>query len=276
MFKYSGNSLCFDVGERYFGEQDRGVSPSGASDQLSFLTAKALLGEPERYRCAEIVFCPSVIFTEEVLFTLTGAHYARMVLHREGRETELDHATVYKAHSGDTLTLGGLQKGFRLYLFATPLTAANAYRIGLSRGPFTRWFEAPPRKVRVMKGPEHGYLNDKRAFLNRVWKISTESNRMGIRLRGEALPGRSYDIVSSAVDDGTIQLTPSGPVVLLRERQTTGGYPRIFQAANVDIDTLAQYPVGTGVAFDLIGMDEAKALLEERQKQITAFKKAFL
>ena len=78
------------------------------------------------------------------------------------------------------------------------------------------------------------------------------------------------------MDDGTIQLTPSGPVVLLRERQTTGGYPRIFQVANVDIDTLAQHPVGMGVTFDLIGMDEAKALLVERQKQIMAFKEAFL
>lgn len=64
-------------------------------------------------------------------------------------------------------------------------------------------------------------------------------------------------MISQPVTDGTIQLAPSGPIVLLRHRQTVGGYPRIANVIEADINKLSQFPPNTKVKFKLVSLDEA-------------------
>ncbi|MDX1296375.1 MAG: hypothetical protein R3302_08905 [Sulfurimonadaceae bacterium] len=272
MFKIAAGGLWFEVGERDYGRQDCGISPKGASDQLSFIVARTLLGDPADYRCVEIIAPSAITFTQEVTFCVTGAHYSHLKLNG----LEIPPNTIHKALEGDTLTFGTLLHGFRTYLFATASCPVNGIRIGKSRGSYETWFGNIPKRIRVFKGPEYKYLQEPDSFFNRSWNISQNSGRMGIRLDGKQLNATRYDIVSSAVDDGTVQLTSSGPIVLMRERQTTGGYPRVFQMAQVDIDLLAQYPLRAHVAFERIERHEALRLLKERHEQIQRFRNALL
>jgi allophanate hydrolase subunit 2 len=89
----------------------------------------------------------------------------------------------------------------------------------------------------------------------------------GLRLE-KKLQARDYDIITSAVTDGTIQLTKEGPIVLMRHRQSTGGYPRIFNVIEADMDRLAQYPHGTLVRFELITMQKSAELLLEYERTL--------
>ena len=92
---------------------------------------------------------------------------------------------------------------------------------------------------------------------------------MGVRLDAAPLPGlQPGQLVSAPICDGTIQMTPSGPIVLLRDRQTTGGYPRVFVVINADVDMLAQYGPGRRVRFREVSIGEAAAAAELQQADL--------
>ena len=258
MFKLGSNSIGFEVTKRAFGKQDRGISPKGANDQVSFITALSLLGNPQVFKCFEIFFTKEIIFSEDVIFTITGAHYQQMLLN----DKEVTHASVYEAKKGDVLKFSKLVKGFRAYLMASKI---NPDRIGKTSKAYTHYFPQKVSTIRVTEGPEYGYL--KEDFFKYAYKISTRSDMSGLRLE-KKLQARQYDIITSAVTDGTIQLTKNGPLVLMRHRQSTGGYPRIFNVIEADMDRLAQYPHGTFVRFERITMQKSAELLLEYEKTL--------
>ncbi|MEA1919979.1 MAG: hypothetical protein U9N52_09080 [Campylobacterota bacterium] len=276
MFKLSPNTLAFEVKARHYGTQHLGISPKGASDQLSFEVASILLGNPQKYHCVEILYHANITFTKEVLFTLSGAHFKTMTLLQNSAAIALEHTKVYRANSGDRLHVKEASIGFRLYLFATPLHQNNVQRIGLKRGAYEKWFPPFSHEIPLIRGPEHHLLTNPSELLNTHWKISSSSDLMGLRLQGTDIHAKDYDIISSAVNDGTIQLTSKGPIILMRHHQTTGGYPRVYQVASVAIDRLAQYPLGSSIHFIEISMQEAKALYLEQMKALEAFKKTLL
>jgi len=274
MFTLAKNSLAFEVKERKYGLQDKGVSPKGASDQLSFEVAKILLNNPENYLCYEIIFTSKVCFTKDCTFTLTGAHYKETFLQYKDQTLKIEHACVYKAKAGSTLSYEHLQEGFRLYLMASTDTKSTKNE-GRQRGKLSSYFSLPSKKIRLIQGPEYHYLKEPNSFENMSFKISKDSNLIGLRLTSKHIEASRYDIISAAVNDGTIQLTKDGAIVLLRHRQTTGGYPRVFSVISADIDTLAQYQLGESVHFKCITMKEAKELLKQNQKELQNFKSSF-
>ena len=276
MFELTKNSLYFEVSNREFGKQHLGISPKGASDQLSFKVASILLGEPIEFKCVEILFSAQITFTQNVIFTLNGAHFKEMKFTQNDLTTSLEHSKVYSANSGDTLHVKEPYIGFRLYLFATPSNENNIKRVGLERGAYNKHFTPSPKKIRLLRGAEYQMLKEPSQLLNGKWKISPSSSLMGIKLEGRTLEASHYDIISSVVDDGTIQLTSNGPIILMRHRQTTGGYPRIYQVASVDIDTLAQYPIGSFVEFEEISLEEAKVLHVKKMQEVEEFKKLYM
>jgi len=258
VFSLGRNSVGFEVGKRAFGKQDRGVSPKGANDQTSFITALCLLGNPKAFKCFEIFFTKEIVFSEKAIFTLTGAHYQEVLLN----EKKVDHACVYEAKKGDVLRLRKRVKGFRLYLVASKI---NSDRIGRRRKAYAHYFPHKHSSIRVTEGPEYDYL--KEDFFKYAYKISTHSDMSGLRLENK-LQSKRYDIITSAVTDGTIQLTKEGPIVLMRHRQSTGGYPRVFNVIEADMDRLSQYPHGTFVRFELISMKESAALLVAHERRL--------
>ncbi len=250
MFKLSKNSLAFDGGQ---------------SDELSFQSCQILLGFPEDYKSSEIIYATECIFSQHCIFTLGGAHYRDIRLNG----VIIEQNTVYEAHKNDVLKFGRLECGFRLYLMTSSF---DQNRIGLCRGKFEDCFSLPKGKIRVIKGPEFGYLNNPREFLDHQFVVSANSDLGGLRLEGNAIEAKQYDIVSAIVDDGLIQLTPMGPIVLLRDRQVTGGYPRIFSVIKIDLDFLAQYQIGMVAHFELISLEEAKTLLFQRENELKQLK----
>lgn len=236
---------------------------TGRSDDFSWQTCRQLLGRPEQFKVMEIIYGNDAVFTQHCIFVLCGAHYREFSLNGEA----IEQNKVYEAHKEDVLNFKGLERGFRLYLMASPF---DKRRVGVRRGNCEKYFGKFKRSVRVIQGPEFDFLLDPEELLGASFVISSNSDLSGLRLEGGAIAAKQYDIVSSIVDDGTIQLTPKGPIVLLRERQLTGGYPRVLSVAKADLDFLAQYRPGSIVRFELIGLDQAKALLLQRDSILQA------
>lgn len=129
--------------------------------------------------------------------------------------------------------------------------------------------------VRFSYGREYSQFTDDSldAFVTQSFSILPQSDRMAYRLKGPSirrLPGLP-DILSEAVTFGTVQVPPSGqPIILMADRQTTGGYPRIAQISQVDLPILAQLPPGQRLKFRRITLGESQALLLRREAAMSA------
>ncbi len=110
-------------------------------------------------------------------------------------------------------------------------------------------------------------------FEQAEFRLMPQSDRMGLRLEGPRLALREpLQMISEAVAFGTIQVPPDGnPIVLMADRQTTGGYPKIASVASVDLPTFAQWMPGQGVRFRLISLEEAQQLYLERERTMANF-----
>lgn len=107
--------------------------------------------------------------------------------------------------------------------------------------------------VRVMPGPQDDYFTRKgwKTFLTTTYTVSVNSDRMGCRLEGETIEAKEgTDIVSDGIVDGSIQVTAGGlPIILLADRQTTGGYAKIATVVSQDLPKLAQVRPGDHITF---------------------------
>lgn len=138
--------------------------------------------------------------------------------------------------------------------------------------------EAEPVTVRVMPGSQFGEFTEESQakFRDSVFTVTPQSDRMGYRLAGPALLLTApLEMVSEAVALGTIQVPPDGmPIILLADRQTTGGYPKIGQVAQVDIARVAQIKPGGKIRFAEITVHEAARLYREREQAIAGLRAA--
>lgn len=132
--------------------------------------------------------------------------------------------------------------------------------------------------VRVIPGAhEHALTEASRDLLRQTtFRISPQSDRMGYRLEGPALAlAQPLELLSEPVAFGTVQLPPGGsPIVLMADRQTTGGYPRIGEVATVDLPLLAQLKPGDHVRFAPISLEETQALYVEREQEIARMRQS--
>jgi len=126
--------------------------------------------------------------------------------------------------------------------------------------------------IRVIEGEHARFLTPESAeqLWNAEFRVGAQSDRMGYRLEGAPLSLRApFEILSEAVAFGTMQLPPGGnPIVLMADRQTTGGYPRIGEVATVDLPLLAQLKPGDKLRFRATSLDEAQRLYLAREDNI--------
>jgi allophanate hydrolase subunit 2 len=116
--------------------------------------------------------------------------------------------------------------------------------------------------IRVVMGPQDDeFGDDKNLFLDSEWKISATSDRMGYRLEGPVIKHlHGHNIVSDGTVDGSIQVPGNGaPIVLMPDRGTSGGYPKIATVISADFGRFAQIPAGRTFRFRAVGMAEAQA-----------------
>ncbi len=113
-----------------------------------------------------------------------------------------------------------------------------------------------------------------RRFTNHEFSVSSDSDRMGVRLDSPELRRKDEtDLISEAVAPGTIQVPPSGkPILLLGDCQTIGGYPKIAHVITVDLGVAAQLRAGDGVRFSEVSLQDAHRLLLERERDLERFR----
>jgi biotin-dependent carboxylase-like uncharacterized protein len=145
---------------------------------------------------------------------------------------------------------------------------------------------APPARFRVVLGPQDDYFTERgrRTLLHTAFTVSAASDRMGMRLDGPVLEhGRGANIVSDGIAPGSIQVPGDGlPIVLLADRQTTGGYPKIATVIAADLAALGRLAPGAKVAFEAVSIEAAEAahrqhaaLLAELPRRVVAVHSAF-
>jgi len=127
--------------------------------------------------------------------------------------------------------------------------------------------------LRVVLGYQQERFSEtqQQLFFNSEYSVTKYSDRMGYRLEGAEIIPAIEGILSEGICLGAIQFPPDGqPIVLLNDRQTMGGYPKIGSVLSVDIGKLAQLSAGGTVRFEAISIDQAQSLLAENEKQFVS------
>lgn len=126
--------------------------------------------------------------------------------------------------------------------------------------------------VRFVEGPHFGLLSrrDRRLFTSEGFEVTPRSDRMGYRLGGVRLRSAGVaDMASAGVVTGAVQLPPGGdPIVLMAERQTTGGYPIVAVVASADLPLVAQLRPGDPIRFAAISIEQAQLALRRREGEL--------
>lgn len=193
-----------------------------------------------------------------------GGHKGRAL--RKGDVLSLGRTTTRQERKTELLRSGKTQAAARTEKRIPPeLIAAAGY--GDSVGGY-----GDP--IRIIPGPEVGRLDSKGviSLLSTEYRVSGQSDRMGYRLEGDEVSLRTptADIISAGIAMGTIQVTGSGqPIIMMADRQTTGGYARVAVVASVDLGRVAQLRPGDAVSFEEISAEEARRLYIRRH-EITA------
>lgn len=264
-----------------FGYQDYGVPVSGAMDHYSARFANALLNNDKNDAVLEITMTgPNLEFLCHTSICISGADMSPML---NDLSIKLNTITVVKPN--DILSFGKLNQGFRGYLavsggFQTELKLKSrsmfknittkfkietndSLAVNESRQNETnknailkynsKIFDS--NCLEVFKGPEFELLSSlqqNQLFLQN-FTISNLNDRMAYQLK-ELFKNDLKSIITSPVLPGTVQLTPSGNlIILMRDCQTTGGYPRILQLKEAALNVLSQKYSGQKIQFQLLG-----------------------
>lgn len=290
-----------DLGRK--GYQQYGVIVSGAMDTTSYRIGEMLLLQEPSAAIEFTLIGPTVQFNCDAVFCLTGANFHPIL-----NEKPCPMWRPVFAEKGSILKLSSCQEGARGYLHVKGgiqiEKVLNSYSTYIRAGiggfngrPLRKGDELPilesksiekekgavhPKDwistkqdvvIRVVKGTEYEKFTDesKASFENSVFTVTKDADRMGYRLEGEHVltTKEKFDLLSEAVTFGTIQVPSSGhPIILMADRQTTGGYPKIAQVITVDLPKLAQLQPFAKIRFQLISLEEAQELIIQKENKI--------
>ena len=287
-----------------YGYQSSGIQTSGVMDHKAYEEANALVGNTGGEAVLEAtLFGGMMEVTADTVAAVTGADMEpkvnnvpcgmnRPVLLRAGDTLSLDMAKSgcrsYIAFAGGVdvpVVLGSRSTNMKCRMGGyegRPLQTGDAFETGLwGEEAAERYGEVrdrsfpaeaytSPIEVRVIEGPQAEYFTEKgkETFYSARYTISDQSDRMGYRLEGEAIESvDGTDIISDGIAFGAVQVPASGrPIVLLADRQTTGGYAKIATVCSFDIPRLVQGKPGDTVCFRRISLEEAQRINENNRK----------
>ena len=133
-------------------------------------------------------------------------------------------------------------------------------------------FDYGNRPIRIVWGPQDDYFSaeGRNTFITSEYRVSKEADRMGIRFEGPTIEHTNgADIISDGIGPGAIQVPGAGlPIVLLADRQTVGGYPKIACVASADLPRLGRLLPGQTVRFAAVTVEEAEQLRREQEARI--------
>jgi biotin-dependent carboxylase-like uncharacterized protein len=264
-----------------FGTRKIGLPSGGFMDRQSANQANMLLGNDPNASLIELFYGDIVLKSHaKCKMAITGA-----LATIEVKGDQLRSPCVVSVEKQETIKIHKIARGNILYLgfnkeidttrsfgssstytigklggnYGQKIKAGNVFRLGKENQIYTsngkrHFFIANDLSVRFRKGPEYDMIErDSRGIMLSESFLVSKINRVGYRLMGRSIQHKVIKMSSRFVTRGTIQLPPGGKmIVMMSDAQTTGGYPRIGQLYEPDIDAFAQMPVGSSIRFRLI------------------------
>jgi len=292
-----------DLGRR--GHQALGMPVAGATDPLALRLVNTLVGNDENTGALEIGFLgPAFTVNAEAVRIAFGGSAKLMLTPAGGGDVRaLKPWRSALLKRGDRLAIGAVEEGSVAYLavaggFAIPafMGSLSTYmRSGLGgfegralkagdRLPLnTAATEGDEREmadvidygsgpVRVVLGPQEDRFTAKgiETFLSATYTLTKEADRMGIRLEGDSVEHvRGADIASEGVVSGSIQVPGNGkPIILMADRQTTGGYTKIATVISADLPRVGRMKPGDTLSFVAVEVAVAEAARREQEKML--------
>jgi len=278
------------------GHMRYGIPPSGPVDRPSFALANRLVGNPDGAAALEFTLVgPRVRAEAPCSIAVTGADVPVTL-----NDAPAPAWTTLALAKGDVVKIGAARTGVRGYVaFAggvevPPVLGSRATylrgRLGglrgralarddvfrLQPGPIPRRRAVPPAArpqwggdivLRVVLGPQADRFTDEgvAVFLGSAYEVLPQSDRMGARLNGPRIAhARGHDIISDGIALGAVQVPGDGqPIVLLVDRQSTGGYTKIATVCSFDIARVGQAKPGQRLRFTAVDVSLAHRLLRE-------------
>ena len=280
------------------GFMHQGISRSGAMDPLSLQLANWLVSNPLNQATIEVTLIgPTIEFSQTLSIAICGAEFD---LYLNG-EPVFNNETI-NVKAADILEFKQLRNGARAYLaiagelkvdslFGSQSTHLTA-RFGGYKGrqiqandvlkvlsaQETKKRELPEAYrptftgsylLRCCRGIEADSFDQESldSFYHSTYKVSVDSNRMGLRLEGKPVPfNTSVEIISSGLTQGSIQVPPSGlPIISSVDGQTIGGYPRVANVISSDLNILGQLKAGDKIGCLLVSRQKAWHHLKQKQ-----------
>lgn len=280
-----------------FGYIARGIGVSGAMDLDAYEAANWLVGNRHHEAVLEATMLgPTLLFEKDCICAVTGGDMQTKI----GNKPVTPYRPFW-VQAGQTLCMGLAQSGCRGYLAVQggiqvpEVLGSRSTNLKCQMGGFqgralargdvlsvpdethpncmdrARRATAYSQEitVRVIPGPQAEAFTEQglRTLCTGSYTLSDQSDRMGLRLDGEKIETRNgSDIVSDGIALGAIQVTSAGqPIILMADRQTTGGYAKIATVCTVDLPKLAQLRPGGSIRFQWITVKEAQRLLRRKR-----------
>jgi len=265
-----------------------GVPLGGAADRASFQIGNALVGNPSDAAALEVCLAgPTLQAACDIGCALAGAPFDIF------RGTErLPVGRAFTLRQGEVLRIAGTKLGMRVYLsvrggLREPVVLDS--RSGLEpvrRGqelacepsrlrpralgderPEPTWVDGLV-VLRALDGPQADWFKWGQ-FFGPTYQVTPTSNRMGLRLSGRALDRPQRELLSEPVAPGTVQVVNDGQCIVLGvDGQTIGGYPKVAQVIDADLDRLGQLRPGQEVQFRRVDLDEASLAFRARDRSL--------
>ena len=270
--------------EGRFGFQSFGIPVSGAMDKFSYRLANEIVANPENTPALEMTMLgPKIEFLGACQIAITGAHLSPKI-----NNVNVELNKLIDVKSGTLLNFGKIKMGCRCYLAIRGVWRVNDWLD--SRSSFSMGVLNLPEKSKVddgdiieidtlkpiqtkpiqtkvnghyetdlsigiLKGPDFEKFShsDLEQFFTKNFTIGNDSSRMAYLLNGKIKDYKpDGELISSGVVPGTIQITNNGqPIILMRDAQTTGGYFRIGNIGEFDLNRIAQLKPGDKIGFYL-------------------------
>ena len=291
-----------------YGYQSQGISVSGVMDTRSFKIANLLIDNPENEACLEITLIGPVLqFTSATIIAITGGDFSPKI---NGEPAPM-YTAIY-VNKGDILKFASARTGSRCYVsFSSyldiPVVMGSrctnmksltggfkgrklqaddyiGFRIKRRYLPFflsrtlpLNEFDQSEAVLRVIMGPQNDMFTKQglETFLSEEYTVTSDFDRMGCRLDGPFISTKNgSDIISDGIAFGAVQVPAHGkPIIMLADRQTTGGYAKIATLASVDIPKLVQRKTDHRIRFKAITVEEAQKLYLDEIEELNDMRK---
>lgn len=287
-----------------YGYQATGVPVAGPMDAFSHRLANQLAGnEPEAATLEITLIGPEMIVEADTTMAISGAHFEVAC---DDRPVAM--GASFEVRAGQRLKFGRIIEGARAYLamaggVQTPpvlgsrathlvshmgghegraLVAGDRVPIAAVPGPRPQrkavGLTLPSKRralLRVVPGPQDDWFDADalKTIAGVSFRVSPRSNRMGYRLEGPPLARvREGELISEPVGIGAIQVPSAGePILLMADRQTAGGYPKIGHVISADLPLAGQLAPGDFIEFLICSRQEAVAALIARERQLLRY-----